>query len=392
MADRYLITGGGTVNWNDVNSWSASDGGATGASFPVAGDRVFLTALSGAGQLTVNVASACADFDVGAYTGTVAGVSQLSLSSSVLIGAGVTWSHTGTVQLVTTAGTSKTITANGKTFGGALTINPGAGATMQLADDVACAGVLTYSGSAGAVLDLNGHTLMPLTTTATGATVRTLTSTVAGGKIKLTSTAAAIVWQSSGAGLVMGNRDKWSIEVSGNTTNAQSVQSGGRSMPSVVWTNTTPNGRLNFVGAQPNTFRALSYTGGVAQTVTLPAGPTQSIENDDGFFSGSDGALISVSGGAVSKVGGGTVSCSFLSLTGVAAVETDTWFAHSSVDNGGNTNWIFDEPEAIDEDTLLWVKQKRVHEQRQARADEELVVIAAALATMIEETEAECLQ
>lgn len=42
MATRYLAITTGTVTWNSTASWSASDGGATGASIPVSGDTVYI--------------------------------------------------------------------------------------------------------------------------------------------------------------------------------------------------------------------------------------------------------------------------------------------------------------------------------------------------------------
>lgn len=42
MANRYLAIFSGTVTWNSTASWSATDGGSSGASIPVSGDTVFL--------------------------------------------------------------------------------------------------------------------------------------------------------------------------------------------------------------------------------------------------------------------------------------------------------------------------------------------------------------
>lgn len=61
MADRYFVPGG-TGNWNSTTNWSATSGGSSGASVPVAGDDVYLDGNSGTGTLTVNVASACRSF------------------------------------------------------------------------------------------------------------------------------------------------------------------------------------------------------------------------------------------------------------------------------------------------------------------------------------------
>lgn len=78
MEDRYKV-GAGT-NWNDTASWSTSSGGASGASFPVAGDNVFLDANSN--NLTVNVNSACANFTATGYTGTLSSAANLTVSGT----------------------------------------------------------------------------------------------------------------------------------------------------------------------------------------------------------------------------------------------------------------------------------------------------------------------
>lgn len=52
MASRFAVA---TGDWNNTATWSASSGGAAGASFPVAGDDVFLDAASGAIVVTINV-------------------------------------------------------------------------------------------------------------------------------------------------------------------------------------------------------------------------------------------------------------------------------------------------------------------------------------------------
>lgn len=55
MASRFLITGGGSVTWDasDTSIWSATSGGATGASVPGSGDTVTMDANSGGGTVTM---------------------------------------------------------------------------------------------------------------------------------------------------------------------------------------------------------------------------------------------------------------------------------------------------------------------------------------------------
>lgn len=72
MATRYLITGGGSVTWNAVNTaiWSATSGGATGASVPVDGDDVIMDAASGGGTVTLGYNPTVTSITGGAFTGT----------------------------------------------------------------------------------------------------------------------------------------------------------------------------------------------------------------------------------------------------------------------------------------------------------------------------------
>ncbi len=57
-ADRYSVA---TGNWNNVATWSATSGGAPGASVPVAGDNVF---IEGGFTVTTTAIAACANLSV----------------------------------------------------------------------------------------------------------------------------------------------------------------------------------------------------------------------------------------------------------------------------------------------------------------------------------------
>jgi hypothetical protein len=46
MADRYWV--GGSGSWNSTTKWSATSGGASGASVPTASDNAIFDANSGA--------------------------------------------------------------------------------------------------------------------------------------------------------------------------------------------------------------------------------------------------------------------------------------------------------------------------------------------------------
>jgi hypothetical protein len=136
MADRYWV--GGTGTWSSTNTanWSASSGGASGASVPTAADNVFFNANSnvGTGAFTVTMANTprvCNDFTASGLDGTMtlAGTSiGLTVSGSLTFPAtNFTRTYTGTTTFNATT-TGKTVTTNGVAFGGAVTFDGVGGA------------------------------------------------------------------------------------------------------------------------------------------------------------------------------------------------------------------------------------------------------------------------
>ena len=131
MADRYWV--GGTANWDGTagTKWATTSGGAGGASVPTSADDVFFTNLS-TGTCTISSGNTGAkSINCTGFTGTLAGTGDITVSGSVTLVAGMTFSHSG---ILTVAGTA-TITSAGKTFGGAFFVN-GAGITVSLADAI----------------------------------------------------------------------------------------------------------------------------------------------------------------------------------------------------------------------------------------------------------------
>jgi hypothetical protein len=163
MADRYAVA---TGNWNSTGTWSATSGGASGASFPTSSDNAIFDAASGAITVTVNVDSACVDLlmngsgGASPFTGTFAGngSSILSIYGSVSLSGSMTQSFDGPLVFAATS-SGKTITTNGKAItsfpGGAGTHFDGAGGAWTLQDNLT-ATVLRFTNG---TVDTNGKTL-----------------------------------------------------------------------------------------------------------------------------------------------------------------------------------------------------------------------------------------
>ena len=130
MANRYWVGGTGTWNTTSTTNWSASSGGASGASVPTTADSVFFDQAS-TYTVTCTGALTCNDITVSAGTVTFAnGTSPTwTIAGSVSLVAGTVWSATGTKTF--TATTAKTITTNGVTFNGNCTFN-GVGGSWTL--------------------------------------------------------------------------------------------------------------------------------------------------------------------------------------------------------------------------------------------------------------------
>ena len=241
MANRYWV--GGTGSWDATTThWSASSGGASGASVPTLSDDVIFDTLSNATLYTVTLLTApvCASVTIGAPLAgavTVAGSAAWSIYGSFILAAtGVTRTFTSAITFAATT-TGFTITTNGVALASAIVLN-GAGGGWTLGSALTNTGALTLTQGAFDTANFN------LTTSgnfvSTGALTRSLTLgsssitcltwnafgatnlTVNAGTSTITVTAAA--GQFSGGGLTYYNVFKalngFAINDANNTFNA----------------------------------------------------------------------------------------------------------------------------------------------------------------------------
>lgn len=147
MADRYLRAGG-PWNYNNAAAWELTPGGGESVAVPSATDAVKFTATSG--NLTVTAAAAAQTIDFTNYVGTfVINASQtLTVSGSVTLAAGMTWTATtGTIS----TGTAGTWTFNGVKIPCAWTIS--GAVAITLADAAEVDGTFTCSNNGTTTLN-----------------------------------------------------------------------------------------------------------------------------------------------------------------------------------------------------------------------------------------------
>jgi hypothetical protein len=103
MAARFWVTGG-TGNWNSTTNWSATTGGASGASVPSTSDTATFNASSGAGTATLDISPDIQTLTMTGFTGTLAfGTNTISLNSTGTVFTGATtMTVTGTPLIILT--------------------------------------------------------------------------------------------------------------------------------------------------------------------------------------------------------------------------------------------------------------------------------------------------
>jgi len=133
MATRYWVGGTGSWTSSSTTNWSASSGGAGGASAPTSIDDVIFNSSSNATAYTVTVSTGavCRSITVaGPASGNVtfAGTVAWSIYGSFTLPAtGITWSNTSAITFASTA-TGNTITTNGIGLANGVTFNGAGGA------------------------------------------------------------------------------------------------------------------------------------------------------------------------------------------------------------------------------------------------------------------------
>lgn len=352
-ANKYYV--GNTANWNSANVWALTSGGAGATNnFPLAQDTAVLDAgsFSANGQtLTINAAFRigsllCSGTDQtytltsGAYSPIFYG--DVTLDSNTTTGGSATWIFSGR--------NTQSLTSAGIGWIPRLKINS-LGGTVKLVDNytyinTSSIGFTLTSGT----LDLNGKTFSTWVGVLTGSTARTLKDSSAGGGkfITLSTTAETVLSSATTTNLTIDRTNPWTIEIGGNTANIRTMNLGaGKTWPAISFTNTTAGGELDIVSSGAATvIKSLSVTN-PAQTIKRTAGTTITIEDNNGFPSGTVGNLVTIGSLTAAshtwaKSGGGRIESDYLSISRSTATPATTWYAGAnSTDGGNNSGWTF---------------------------------------------------
>lgn len=198
MASRYWVAGG-DGNWSSITNWSATSGGASGASVPGSSDAAFFDANSGAGTATVDSSVTIQTLTMTGFTGTLAfGTNTISLNSTGTIFTGATtYTVTGTpvINCTNSTSTARTISPTAPTESNAISFNITAGTGTVTFSSNCAVKTLDFTGFTG-TLNANARTiygdfkLVPGMTLGAGTNYTTFAAT--SGTQKLTSAGLTI--------------------------------------------------------------------------------------------------------------------------------------------------------------------------------------------------------
>ena len=210
MANRYWVGGTGTWNTSSTTNWSASSGGASGASVPTASDSVFFD-QSSTDTVTLTGALTCLDFTVSAGTVTFSSTGTLSISGALSLVAATVWSATGTITFAATSGTN-TITTNGVSISAPITFN-GVGGTWQLQDALTIGSTRQIALTSG-TLDLNNYTMTSGSFSSNFSTARNLA--MGTGKIVITGNSGNVIATSTATNLTVTGSKRFELSYGGS--------------------------------------------------------------------------------------------------------------------------------------------------------------------------------
>jgi fibronectin-binding autotransporter adhesin len=289
VATRTISVVGG--NWNATGAW---DEGVV----PVAGDAVVARAGGTSGNLTVNVASACASLVLTNYAGTLTFDSTLTTTSTVTLVSGMSIAGTAGTLVCNGGGT---LTSGGKTLTCALTLG-GAAVTFTLADDWTVNGVVSLNFSSGSVVNGVGRVI----TCAGGLTVSGVGGVTGTAKLKLTGG----TWSHTAVGNV-----GTALDLAGNVTVSGTVRHDTGALTYVSGTITTAGSTLTMAGSGTVDTSTVAWDGVTVNT----SGPSTVTLNSNLVWSGTltltNGTTLTLAGagkpngtGAVAFTGTSTVT------------------------------------------------------------------------------------
>jgi len=286
---RYWVGGTGTWDAATTTNWSASSGGAGGASVPTSADAVIFDTASNATGYTVTCTATqlrCAALTFAApATGSVtwAGTAPLAIHGNFTLPAtNLTRTFTGTITLASSS-TGKTITTNGVALGSVFIVNGvGCGWTLASALDIGT-GSFTVTNGSFATSTFNFTTTSSLAANNSNSrTVNLGSSTVSlSQNLPLGTTENERAALTFSAGTSQINMTGTGSTFSGNNQTFYNVSYTNVGQSTVTFNGVNTFNNLSFAGRTSAGIANLSFSGNqtISGTLTLSAGTDATMRN-----------------------------------------------------------------------------------------------------------------
>lgn len=246
MANRYWV--GGAADWDGTagSKWDSVSGGSGGLSVPTTGDDVFFDANS-TGACTIALGNTGAkSITCTGFTGTITGTAAITVSGSITLVTGMTWTYTGTL----TSDATATITSAGKTFG-PITKST-ASTTLTLADDFTSTGAFTWNAG---TLDFTDKTVYLASVNANNTGVKSIVFGTSG---VLYLTGTGTVWAQASGNNSISSSGSRNVIVNSTGSTAITVATGAATTTTCLnWSFTGGTYSLSC----PGQYRNLDFTG-----------------------------------------------------------------------------------------------------------------------------------
>lgn len=326
-ADRYWV--GGTASWDGTAGikWSNTSGGVGGASEPTSNDNVFFDNNSGTCIVTLSTSRDVNSIDFTGFKGTFTGSSGITCRNDLTLGSGMTYSHTGDLNLSYGGGPGTKISSNGITITSNLFII-GTTSIATLKDDLICSGIFSVESG---LFNANPYNVTCNIFTSTSSSARDISM----GTGKWTLTGSGVIWDILPTNLNF-NSNTSTIIVSDSSSNTKKFVGGSLSYND-FWNKSNNSKEVIIAGS--NKFNDFKTNPGT--TVRFSSGTTTTFKSFSAIGSKSNRIQINGSGIFYLSKSTGMVTVYFCEISNSNAIGGATWCAQSSVDNGNNTGWSF---------------------------------------------------
>lgn len=336
---RYAVA---TGNWSSTSVWSATSGGATGASVPLPQDTAVFDANTGPGTYTFNVSriggvNASA---LGARVIVIAPATTIEVYKSFSLSATCTFTHNNNLIYFYGEGVNTVNTAGKQLYNVTFVGN------YKLTADLS---VQTTTYIYGGLFEANGYNVISGyfdIQSLTSGYVSSPNLTVYMGSGTWKGTNSGPFWSFTPSGTATLFPETSTIEANVSVAGTYNFFGGGVTYNNLLISGSTNSGPVAISGN--NTFTSITSTKTNAYTLRLPASGTTTVGSWS--VNGSSGNIVTIDSSSsgtranLTKTGGGVVVSNFISVKDNNASPASTFYAVNSTNAGNNVNWTFNFP------------------------------------------------